>query len=348
MTNLKRVIVAVLLLGLIAGGIFAYSVYTAIFSPNTAFNNDSADIYIKTGSSFDQVLEVVNPLLINAESFTTVARKKGYVTNIKAGKYKIKSGMNNNEIINALRSQNIPVRLTFNNQETLAKLAGRISRQIEADSLDLLAAFTDTQFLSANQFTQDQALSIYIPNSYEFFWNTSAEVFRDRMYKEYQRFWNESRVQKAKTIGLTKEEVISLAAIVHEESKKNDERPRVAGVYLNRLKKGIHLQADPTVIFAIKKHRGDFNTVIKRVLYKDLELDSPYNTYKNAGLPPGPISMPDITAIDAVLNAEQHDYLYFVADVSKPGYHMFAKTLSQHNLNKRQYISWLDKKKIRR
>jgi UPF0755 protein len=256
--------------------------------------------------------------------------------------------MNNNAIINSLRSGNIPVKVAFNNQETLADLAGRISLQIEADSIQLLHSFQEADFLNTNGFNDDTALSMYVPNSYEFFWNTSAESFRSRMLKEYRRFWNEDRLAKAKSLGMLPAAVIALAAIVHKETAKVDERPRVAGVYLNRLRLGMPLQADPTVIYAIKKHTGNFDTVIKRVLYKDLELDSPYNTYKVGGVPPGPITMPDISAIDAVLDAEKHDYLYFVADVENFGYHKFAKTLAQHNRNKVQYIQWINAKKINR
>ncbi|MEX0361248.1 MAG: endolytic transglycosylase MltG, partial [Allomuricauda sp.] len=204
------------------------------------------------------------------------------------------------------------------------------------------------QFLGEAGFNEDTKLAMYLPNTYEFFWNTSGDGFRDRMYKEYKRFWTEERLEKAKKQNLTAEQAISLAAVVQKETVKSDERPRVAGVYLNRIKKGILLQADPTVIFAIKKETGNYDTIIKRVLYRDLEIDSPYNTYKNAGVPPGPITMPDITSIEAVLNPEKHDYLYFVADVSNFGYHMFAETLAQHNRNKVQYIRWLNQQNVRR
>ena len=345
---LRKIILVIALLGIVIGGIFVYKIYNAIFTPNTTFSNKQAYIYISTDATYNDVSEQLKPLLKDLKSFSMVADRKGYTNNIRAGKYAISKGMNNNEIINSLRSNNIAVRVTFNNQNTLADLAGRISNQIEADSISLVTAFNDINFLSENGFSTDTALAMFLPNSYEFFWNTSATQFRGKMLKEYNKFWNTNRLNNAKEIGLTKLEVISLAAIVHEESKKIDERPRVAGLYLNRLKQDMLLQADPTVIFAIRKHSGDFNKVIKRVLYKDLELDSPYNTYKYAGVPPGPISMPDISAIDAVLNAEAHNYLFFVADVSNFGYHKFAKTLVQHNANKRQYIKWLNKKGIQR
>ena len=168
------------------------------------------------------------------------------------------------------------------------------------------------------------------------------------MKTEYERFWNESRTEKAKKINLSKEQVMALASIVQKETAKVEERPRVAGVYINRLKAGMLLQADPTVIYAIKRESGDYNQIIKRVLYKDLELDSPYNTYKYAGVPPGPITMPDISSIDAVLNPEKHDYYYFVADVTNFGYHKFAKSLAQHNVNKAEYVRWVNSQGLNR
>lgn len=345
---IRKILIAIVLIGALAGVAFAYFVYTAVFVPNTAFENDKAFVYIRTDESFNGVMEQLKPLLENENTFIAVAKRKSYVANVKPGRYVIRKGMNNNEIINSLRSGNTPIQLSFNNQETLERLAGRIADQIEADSLALIESFRDVSYLESNGFGLETALAMYVPNSYEFFWNTSAKEFRERMFKEYERFWNAERLKKAKEIGLTPLEVISLASIVHKETVKVEERPRVAGVYMNRLEKNMLLQADPTVIYAIKKESGNFDTIIKRVLYKDLELDSPYNTYKYAGIPPGPIAMPDISAIDAVLNYEKNDYLYFVADVENFGYHKFAKTLAQHNRNKQSYIRWLNSTDIRR
>ncbi len=345
---LKKLLIAIVIIGLLIGSYFVYMVYSAFFAPNTVFQNEVAYVYIPTDAPFSDVKEMLRPLLEDLESFEAVAQRKQYSNNIKGGKYGIKKDMNNNEIVNALRSANIPVKVSFNNQETLADLAGRIAAQIEADSISLLNAFKDPAFLNENGFTTDTGLGLYIPNSYEFFWNSSALTFRNRMLKEYKRFWNEDRLQKANEEGLTTAEVIILASIVHKESAKVEERPRVAGVYLNRLRKNMLLQADPTVIYALKRELNNHDTIIKRVLYKDLTLDSPYNTYKYAGLPPGPITMPDISAIDAVLNAEQHNYFYFVANVENFGYHKFAKTLEQHNRNKAQYIRWINSQNINR
>ncbi|WP_300020986.1 endolytic transglycosylase MltG [uncultured Maribacter sp.] len=345
---IKRILLGVVLLGLIGGGVFAYTVYGTFFTPNTNFNNEEAIVFIPTNADVNDLKERLSPVLKNFDSFESTAERKGYLNNIKAGKYSISKGMNNNEIVNSLRSRNLPVKVSFNNQENINDLAGRIASQIEADSASLVAAFNDKEFLEENGFDDANKISLYIPNSYEFFWNTSAASFRGRMLKEYNRFWTDERKEKATALGLKPNEVIALASIVHKETAKVDERPTVAGVYLNRLRKRMLLQADPTVIYAIKKETGNFDTIIKRVLYRDLEMDSPYNTYKYAGLPPGPIAMPDITAIDAVLNPKKHNYYYFVANVEKFGYHMFAENLTQHNRNKAQYIRWINAQKINR
>lgn len=344
----KKILMAIALIGLVIAAYLAYFVYGAMFKPNTTFNNEEAHIFISSNANYNDVREQLAELLDDMDSFDALAERKKYKNNIRAGKYAIKKGMNNNEIINSIRSKNIPVKVSFNNQERLENLAGRIAFQIEADSLTLLNVMRDKTFLEKNGFNANTALAMYIPNSYEFFWNKSAERFRDKMLKEYNRFWTKSRLEKAKKLNLSENEVISLAAIVHKETAKVDERPRVAGVYLNRIRRGMPLQADPTVIYAVKKSSGDFNKVIKRVLYKDLELDSPYNTYKSAGIPPGPIFMPDVSAIDAVLNAEKHNYLYFVANVKNFGYHKFAKTLAQHNVNKQEYVRWINKQGVNR
>ena len=344
----KKILVAILLIGVVVGGIFAYTVYSSIFSPNTAFENEKAYLFIASEASFDEVMEDIAPLLNDVNSFVEVAKRKGYITNIKPGHYTVKKGMNNNEIINSIRSSNTPVKVSFNNQERLENLAGRIAGQLEVDSLTLLNTMRDPVFLKKHDLNAKTALSMYVPNSYELFWNCSAEEFRNRMLIEYKRFWNTNRIAKARALKLTKSEVYTVASIVQKETAKVDERPRVAGVYLNRIRKGMKLDADPTVIYAVKAVKNDWDMEIKRVLFKDLETVSPYNTYRNAGVPPGPIFMPDISSIDAVLNAERHNYYYFVANVERFGYHKFAKTLTQHNANSAAYRRWISKQGIKR
>lgn len=345
---IKKILVIIALLGIVVLAGFSWYIYDVIFSSNTSFSEETVEVFVPTGASYSEVQELLEPYLEDVNEFNIVAQKKGYVNTVKAGRFILKKGMNNNEIVNTLRSTNEPVWVTFNNQERLEDLAGRIASQIEADSASLMESMRDTVFLREHGFRDRNALAMYIPNKYQFFWNTSAEEFRDRMKTEYDRFWNEERLAKAKKIGLTPHEVMVLASIVQKETSKVDERRKVAGVYMNRINKGWKLEADPTVIYALKDRLQNFDTIIKRVLYADLTLDSPYNTYKYKELPPGPITMPDISSIDAVLNFEDHDYFYFVADVENFGYHKFAKTLSQHNANKRAYVRWINQQKINR
>lgn len=328
--------------------IYGYVMYRNIFAGNTKFTQKEVYVNIPSGSDYQAVKRILAQYVDDMERFETVAEKKSYPQRAdKSGRFLIKRNANSNDIINALRV-NVPVELTFNNQERLEDLAGRISHQIEADSLSLLNSFKNPEFLNEHGFTQDDVLSMFIPNSYEFFWNTSANKFRDRMAKEFRKFWTDERVAKAKEQNLTPIQATVIASIVHKETVKKDERPRVAGVYLNRYAKGMKLEADPTVIYAVKKNSGDWNQVIKRVLNKDLATDSPYNTYMYATLPPGPIAMPDITAIDAVLNPEKHNYIYFCASVTNFGYHEFAVTPAQHEVNRQKYIAWINGQGVKR
>jgi|SRR5690625_1156822 len=346
---IRRILVIVALLIALGMAGFSYFVYNTLLVPNTAFEEDYVNIYIKSNSNYSEVYHQLEPLLKHPEKFDIVASQKKYINNIRPGRYILSKDMTNNDIITVLRSRNTPVSVVFNNQERLPQLAGRIAQQIEADSLELLQTMTDSVFLSLHDFKTETALNMYIPNKYEFYWNTSAERFRERMLSEYKRFWNEKRLAQAEKIGLSPSEVQNLASIVQKETSMVDERQRVAGVYMNRIKNGWKLEADPTVIYALKNRGLDYDTTtIKRVLYKDLKVESPYNTYLNEGIPPGPIAMADISSIDAVLNYENHDYFFFVADPSNPGYHKFAKTYAQHNRNKNEYVRWLSKMKINR
>ena len=334
------------IIGLIFMGSFAFYVYKVMFMSNTSFEDDYVHLYIKSETTFNQFIELVDPFLLNIDDFSVLAKRKKY--NVKPGKYRLNKGMSNNDIINSLRSNNITVNVTYNNISDLNDLAGNISNQIEADSISFLNSFK-TDFFIEKGFDEKNILSMYIPNSYNFFWNTSAEKFNQRMFEEYTKFWQKNnRVEKANKIGLSKIEVMILASIVYEESKGNIELPKIAGVYLNRLKSNWKLQADPTVKFAAYQQDEYKNTVIRRVLNKHLKIDSPYNTYKYSGLPPGIISMPSIQAIDAVLNSEKHNYYFFAADPSNPGYHSFARTLSEHKRNARKFHKYLNSKGIKK
>lgn len=339
--NFKKIILYVSLAVLVGVAYFGFKVYQIVFTPNTIFSEDKVSVYIPTDATFEEVKAIVSPFIKDMDKFETLANRRGYSTGIKAGKFELTKNMNTNSIVSALR-RSVPVRVTFNNQERLENFVGRIASQIEPDSVQLLQAFKEPTFLKENGFTEETVFTMLLPNTFEFYWNTSAVKFRDQMAKEYFRFWNDERKAKAEKLGLTPVEVSILASIVQKETAKVEERPRVAKVYLNRMNVGMPLQADPTVIYAYKLSSNDFNQVIKRVYYKHLEVDSPYNTYRNVGLPPGPIFMPDVNAIDAVLNPEQHDFIYFCASVERFGYHEFATTLEQHNVNAKKYAAWLN------
>ena len=344
MKNIKKLIVALAT----AGGILILVGYNIIFASNTKFENEYQLLFIETDTSEEEFMIQITPFLKSSKTFRWVASRKKYLQNIKPGRFVLYKGMNNNELIRVLRSENKPIDLVIAPFERMEEVAGYVSRIIEADSADIMEAFHDSDFLFQTKLRTENVLSLILPNTYEVYWNTSATQFRNRMLKEYRDYWNENRLAQANEVKLSPSEVYTLASIVSKESVKIDERPRVAGVYLNRLRKNMKLQADPTVVYSIKHATGNFDTIIRRVLYRDLRLDNPYNTYKRSGLPIGPITMPEMSAIEAVLNPEKHSYLYFVADVERPGYHNFSKTLSEHNKKRKAYTQWLNDRNIRR
>jgi len=258
------------------------------------------------------------------------------------GAYRLTRGMSYLRVARILKHglQN-PIKVTFNNQRSLAGLAGSLARQLESDSAAFAAIFADPATAARMGFSPQTFMVMFIPDTYELYWTTTPEAFVERMRKEYDRFWNAERTAKLAGTGLTREQVITLASIVYEETKMADEMPKVAGVYMNRLHAGMPLQADPTIKFAV----GDFT--LKRILDRHLAVDSPYNTYKYPGLPPGPISMPSVRAIDAVLGYSRHNYLYFCARPDFSGYHDFSLTLAEHNHRAALYRQALDRAGIR-
>jgi len=338
-----KVLIPVSILSLV----FIIDYYNKFYKPNTSFEDESIFLYVMKGDSL-AFRDSISKYIKSEKTFYKAAEKLDYLKNQKTGRYKISKDIGNNEIVNSLKFNNTPVNVTFNNQERIENLAGIVSKQIYEDSTSLVKAFRDRQFLENNNLNEQSVLSIFIPNSYNIYWNTTPEDFRDKMLAEYNKFWNKDRSEKAKKLGLTKLEVISLASIVQIESRKNDERPRVAGLYINRINERMRLQADPTVIYSLKKYYNNYDTIIRRVLYRDLKINSEFNTYKIRGIPPGPITMPDISAIDAVLNHEDHNYLFMVADPSNRGYHLFASDIDGHNRNKKAYIRWINSKGIYR
>ncbi|MDP7567538.1 MAG: endolytic transglycosylase MltG [Flavobacteriales bacterium] len=347
-SDFRKFLLSFLFLAIIGGAGMVYELYSRVYQPNVVFPENTKEkyIYIPTDADFLTVVKVLseNGLLITSNSFEWLAKQKKYTTNIKAGRYKIDRALNNNELVNLLRSgKQTPIKVTFNNLRTKEQLAGKIANQIEADSFSILSYITDTVFQQKLGLNNNNIACLFIPNTYEFYWNTSAEQFVNRMLKEYKLFWDTTRKAKADKIKLNYYEVATLASIVEKEQNiKRDERPEIAGLYLNRIKKKMKLESDPTLIFAL----GDFS--IKRVLNKDKKVDSPFNTYKHKGLPPGPICIPSINAIDAVLNASSHKYIFMCAKEDFSGYHNFAKTYAKHLLNARKYQKALNKRKIMR
>ena len=332
---------------LIGTGIIFFLLFIIFYFPNTKVADKSQSIFVPTGTSFATLKKILEPHLKSKISFSLAAKAKRFDTP-RIGHFVLKPSMGNQQIINTLRSGNTPIQVVFNNQQTIAHLAGRVAEQLELDSLSLTKEIESPYFMDSVNLNREELLSLFLPNSYEMYWNISAAEFCQRMQRENDLFWNENRESKRKRLNMSRAEVITLAAIVNEESRKVDERPRVAGVYLNRLRRGMKLQADPTVVYAMKRQANDFEMVLRRVLYKDLEIKSPYNTYKYRGLPPGPITMPDISSVDAVLNAESHNYLFFVVDPKNPGYHLFASTYNEHLDNRKVYVRWLNENRIMR
>lgn len=341
--KMSRVIFMLFIFGCVIG----YVGYTKIFYPNTGFAEDEKVLLLNSNTSVEDFhKQLVSDSIVNdLTSFQFVSKLMKYTpSRLQGGKFIIKKGMNSKELVGLFRSKaQSSVNLTFNNVRDLHQLAGKISKNIELDSISL-DKYLHSKDIQAKLGVkaQEEVMSHFIPNTYKVFWNISAEEIVDRMSGERKKFWNEDRLSKMNALEMTKEEVYTLASIVEKESQYGPERPTIAGLYLNRLKRGIALQADPTVVFGV----GDFT--IRRVLNKHLAHDSPYNTYMHQGLPPGPIYMPSISSIDAVLNYERHEYLFMCA---KPGYgtkHAFAKTSRGHTNNANKYRAWLNEQGIKK
>ena len=331
--QLAKIILTITFVGVLVATIFGYQKYQEIFGESVPRSLGETTIEIPTNSSFEEVVDLLNSngLIAHEDSFRFLAKRMKYEkTSMRSGKFKIQPGWSTYDLIHHLRGgKQETVKLVFNSAWTVKNVAAKVAQFIEPDSIDLVTLFSDEKFISDLGFTPSTLMSLFIPNTYDFFWNTSPAKFMERMKKEHAAFWSKNnRTAKAKKLGLTPEEVYILASIVERETLQNDEKKRMAGVYYNRLKtKGWRLEADPTVKFAV----GDFG--LRRILNKHLQIKSPYNTYKNQGLPPGPISMASIASIDAVLNVENHDYMFFCAKGDGSGYHNFAKDLKQHNRN---------------
>lgn len=331
------------ILVILAAGV-AITLYSWIYQPSlVGMEEEEAFFYVRTGSDYSELLFDLDTSkwLKSVKAFDWVAQKKNLPAHIHPGRYAVFKGMSNDSLVNLLRSgKQSELLVTFKTMRTFEYLAQVISSQIEADSLSLITAFRDSSLIDSLGFTRESWMGMFLPNSYRFFWNTDAKGFVKRMAREYEAFWNPKREQLLLEINLTKNQVLALASIVQSETFKEDEMARVAGAYMNRLHKGIKLQADPTVLFALN------DPSIKRVYRRHLSVDSPYNTYKHVGLPPGPIRIPSLQAIDACLNYERHEFIYFCAKEDFSGYHSFAKSYAQHLVNARKYQRALNARKI--
>ena len=340
-----KISIAIIVIILVCGGLWAYQKYQEIYQPNVSLGEKQTTyFYIPTGSTIENVANLLyeKNFILNRSSFEWVAERKNYKKHIKPGKYLLRAGMNNNDLVDLLRSgKQEPLKITFNYVRTVEQIAGKVGNQIEADSLAIITLFNDSSYLKKIGMSRATVLTLFLPNTYEFYWNTSAEQFAERMTKEYKKFWNEERKTKAKRIGLSQSEVSTLASIVQaEQSIHNLEKPIIAGLYINRIKRGMKLESDPTLVYAC----GDFS--IRRVLNIHKEINSPYNTYLNYGLPPGPINIPEISSVDAVLNYKKNDYIFMCAKPDSSGFHNFSETLRQHTAFAKQFHKSLNKRKI--
>lgn len=324
----------------------AYAVFVCVNEYQYRFTEavlKDGNIKIYPGTTIDQAaLQLHEQGIIQSSGKMLRFARMHQCDTVLTGNYDLVKGSSYRTLLNALANgRQTPINLTFNSFRTVERMTGAISRRTMADSTEFIRTFHDDSILSSNGFTKQTLIAMFIPNTYEVYWTVTPREFTEKMKREYDRFWTSSRRSKAEKQGLTPIEVSILASIVIEETKVQDEMGRVAGVYLNRLRKGMPLQADPTVKFALG------NPALKRILFRHLEVDSPYNTYKNTGLPPGPICMAPIAAIDAVLDYSGHDYYYFCANPDFSGRHVFAKTMAEHSRNAAAWAAELNRRKIR-
>lgn len=333
-TGRKIAGVLVIALVVVAGG-----AAWRLFGANTNFDADKKNFYIKTGSSFEDVIAGLSQqdILKNPGTFEWVAKRLDYDENVKAGRYLIKHGSSIYSIVKKLRSgRQTPVNFVINKLRTREDLAQRIAASFECDSSDVMRVITNNDSLKMYHLDTNTVMTAVIPNTYSIYWNTSAARIFKKLYAEHEVFWNEGRLKKAAGLNLTPVQAYTLASIVEEETNREDDKGKIASVYLNRMETGMRLAADPTVKFAMK----DFG--LKRIYYKHLAYPSPYNTYQNAGLPPGPICTPSPKTIDAVLNSPSTSYLFFVAKPDFKGYSNFATSYDEHLRFAKQYQLALD------
>lgn len=324
---------------------FSFYFYQVLYTANIQVDKDDRYFAVKEGTTFKELQDqlykdrIVNDLV----SFSFLSKVKGLDENVRSGMYVFKTDMSNLDAINMLkRGLQTPVKLTFNTARKITDLSAKLTANLQIDSVDMAPMLLSDSVARSYGFDSLNFIGMFLPNTYEIYWTARPKDVLDRMKKEYDRFWNDARKKKADSLGFTPQQIITLASIVDSETNSIGEAPTIAGVYLNRLNKGYLLQADPTLVFAL----GDFT--IKRVLDIHKEIDSPYNTYKYKGLPPGPIMLPSINIIEATLNAEQHRFLYFCAKEDFSGNHVFAKTYQEHLVNARKFQRALNQQRIYR
>lgn len=341
---MKRKTVGLLTLAVVVGGLFlAWKPLKALYFSGVPAALENNILLIPTGATFEQVLDSLTQggFLTDPESFVWLAEKMQYKRpTMRAGRFKVEPGWGNRRLIQHLRAgEQVPVDVVLNNERLPEEVAGRVARFLEVDSLTLLRTFLDPDVLAEIGYTPETLIALFIPNTYQMFWNTDAKAFLQRMVKENKAFWSKNnRLAKAEAQGLTPVQAYTLASIVERETNANSEKPTIAGVYLNRLRINMPLQADPTCVFATR----DFG--VRRVTLYHTTFDSPYNTYIYKGLPPGPISMASISSLDAVLNPDRHDYLFFCAKPDESGMHAFAVTYAAHLVNAKRFQTWVQQR----
>lgn len=340
---MKRILLFLVLFVLVVGGFFAWKMWRDVFGPGARFAVEEKVLLIPTGADLHQVVDSLKAtgILKDEKTFHWVADRKKYADKVRPGRYVVPSGMSMNDLVNKLRNgEQDPVRITFANIKNIPQLAGQVSKYLEADSLAMIEAILSPTNAKRLGFTRETIISLFLPNTYEVWWTVTPDQLIDRFAKEYKRFWTPERQAAATAMGLSQSEVSTLASIVQAETGKAADAPMIAGVYLNRLRIGMPLQADPTLKFALGMD------TLSRLLNADMRIDSPYNTYTHVGLPPGPINLPEPRFIDAVLHPSKNNYLYFCAREDLSGYSNFSATYEQHQVNARRYQQALNKRGI--
>jgi len=329
---------------LIGAGIIGGIVYYFAFLPIVPEKLKEEYVKIQPNTSVSQLTEQLRTegFLENTSTFEYWTMWLKFKT-ARSGRFKIKAGMNGYQLVNLLaEGEQAPVRVTLNNEKSLAQIAGKLARHIDADSIEILQAFNNAAATDSVAYNHEKLMCLFLPNTYEFFWNIDPKKIIPKMEREYKKFWTEERREKAKNMKLTQEEVIIMASLVESETNRADERPLVASTYLNRLRKPMRLQCDPTVYYAVFLQRNI--TPNYQLTKTDLQIQSPYNTYTSDGLPPGPIRLPIAATIDAILNAPSTNYLYFCGEPNDRGKLLFAETFEQHVVNAQKFRAWLNTK----